>query len=151
VLRIQVGALLFIMLYQIWSGTLLALGRQRELILTNTLGLIGLAVFAVALVPEFGADGGAAATVLGDALLASLIYWRLRRAAGSMSVRINFLARVAIAALAACVPLVIRGLPDLVAAAVSGTIFLVVGELVGMVPKEVHAVFSPRRLLRNRA
>jgi O-antigen/teichoic acid export membrane protein len=151
VLRIQVGAMLFIMLYQIWSGTLLALGRQRELILTNSLALLGLAVFAVALVPEFGADGGAAATVLGDALLASLIYWRLRRAAGSMSVRISFLARVAVAALAACVPLVIRGLPDFVAAAASGTIFLVVGELVGMVPKEVHVVFSPRRLLRNRA
>src|SRR5207244_6795051 len=60
VLRIEVGALLFIALYQIWTASLIALGRQRELILTNSLGLVGVAVFAAILVPLFGAEGGAA-------------------------------------------------------------------------------------------
>lgn len=147
VLRIQVGALAFIMLYQIWSAALLALGRQRELILTNSLALLGLAGFAAALVPPFGAQGGAVASVLGDALLAALIYWRARRAAGSMMVRPGFLLRVAVAAAAGCGPLFISGLPDLVAAVLSGLVFLAVGELVGMVPAEVHAALHPRRLL----
>ncbi|MEX2107854.1 MAG: polysaccharide biosynthesis C-terminal domain-containing protein, partial [Solirubrobacterales bacterium] len=98
VLRIQVGALLFIALYQIWTVALIAMGRQRELILANALGLLGVAVFAAALVPPFGAKGGAAASVLGDALLAALIYWRLHRFAGRVRVRLGFLARVAAAA-----------------------------------------------------
>src|SRR5262249_38345079 len=117
VLRIQVAALLFGALVQIWAVSLVALGRQRELILTNALGLFGVAVFAVALVGPFGAQGGAAASVLADALLASLIFWRLRASAGKIVVRAGFLGRVALAAAAASVALVLPGLPDLVAAA----------------------------------
>src|SRR6202040_2595377 len=76
VLRIQVCALLFIALYQLWTVSLIALGRQRELILTNALALLGVAGFAAALVPPFGAQGGAIASVLSDYLLAVLFYWR---------------------------------------------------------------------------
>ena len=68
VLRIQVVALLFIALYQIWAVALVALGAQRQLILTNALGLLAVGIFAAALVPPLGARGGAAAAVLGDAL-----------------------------------------------------------------------------------
>ena len=49
VLRIQVAALMFIALYQIWTVSLIALGRQRQLILTNALGLLAVAVFAAGL------------------------------------------------------------------------------------------------------
>jgi O-antigen/teichoic acid export membrane protein len=142
VLRIQVAALLFIMLYQLWSGTLLALNRQRELILTNLLALLGLGAFAAALVPAFGAQGGAAAAVLGDALLAALIYWRVQRVAGNVMVGPAFLARVTAAAAVACAVLFVPALPDLAAAAAAGAAFLVVGQLIGMVPAELHAAFS---------
>jgi O-antigen/teichoic acid export membrane protein len=145
VLRIQVGALVFVMLYQIWSGALLALGHQRELILTNAIALLGVAGFASLLVPRFGAQGGAAASVLGDALLAGLIYWRLHRATGNVSVSRGFLVRVAVSALAACAVLVIPGLPDFAAAALAGVVFLAVGHLVGMMPDEVRVAFSRRR------
>jgi O-antigen/teichoic acid export membrane protein len=152
VLRIQVGALLFIALYQIWTAALLALGRQRELILTNALGLLGLSVFAVALVPAFGAEGGAAASVLGDALLASLIYWRLSRAGGMVTVGgRRFLFRVAAAAAVASVALIIPGLPDLASAALAGALFLGVGQLIGMVPRELHEALGLRRLLAWRS
>lgn len=143
VLRIQVLALLFIALYQIWTVGLIALGEQRQLILANGLGLLGVTVFAVALVPEFGAKGGAAASVLGDALLASLIYWRLHRSTGRVTVGLGFLLRVAIAAAVALVPLFVPGLPDLVAAALSAVVFLGVGLLIGMVPQEVRAAIRP--------
>jgi O-antigen/teichoic acid export membrane protein len=147
VLRIQVCALLFIALYQLWTAGLLALGRQRELILTNGLALLGVAAFALALVPPFGAEGGAGASVLGDALLAALIYWRVSRAAGRLSVDPRFLLRVAVAAAVACAVLLIPGLPDLVAAVLAGGVFLGVGQVIGMIPKEVHEAFELRRLI----
>jgi O-antigen/teichoic acid export membrane protein len=151
VLRIQVGALLFIALYQIWTVTLVALGRQRDLVLTNSLGLAGLAALAAVLIPLFGAEGGAGASVLGDALLASLIYWRVRRAAGGVMVRAGFLARVLLAAALACVPLLISALPALAAAALSAAVFLGVGQLIGMLPEELRAALGPQGVLRRRA
>jgi O-antigen/teichoic acid export membrane protein len=146
VLRIQVAALLFIALYQIWGVSLVAVGRQRDLILTNALGLLGVAAFAAVLVPPFGAQGGAAASVLGDALLASLIYWKLHAATGRVMVGAGFLARVAIAAAVAGVALVLP-VPDFAAAALAGLLFLGVGQLIGMVPGEVRDALAPRRLL----
>src|SRR5207244_4341782 len=110
--------------YQLWTAALLALGRQRDLILTNALALLGVAAFAAVLVPAFGAKGGAAASVLGDALLASLIYWRLSRATGRVMVGPGFLLRVAGAAAVASVALLIPGLPDLVSAGLAGAVFL---------------------------
>jgi O-antigen/teichoic acid export membrane protein len=151
VLRIQVGALLFIALYQVWGVSLVALGRQRDLILTNALGLLGVAVFAAVLVPPFGAQGGAAASVLGDALLACLIYWRLHAAAGRMIMRSGFLAKVAAAAAVASSVLLIPGLPDLIAAALTGVVFLGVGQLIGMIPEELRDALGPRGLLARRS
>jgi O-antigen/teichoic acid export membrane protein len=150
VLRIQVWVLLFSALYQIWTASLLALGRQRELILTNVLALGGLAVVAVVLVPQFGAQGGAAASVLGDALLAGLIYWRLRAGIGRVMVRVGFLARVAAAAAVAVSALLIPGLPDLVAAALAGVLFLGVGQLIGMLPEELRDALGASGLLARR-
>jgi O-antigen/teichoic acid export membrane protein len=146
VLQIQVAALLFIALYQIWTVSLIALGRQRELILTNALGLLGVAIFAAALVPPLGAKGGAAASVLGDAVLAGLIYWRLHQSTGRVTVSLGFLARVAAAAAAAVVALVLTGIPDLVAATLAGVLFLGVGWLIGMVPKELREALGPEGL-----
>lgn len=150
VLRIQVGALLFGALVQIWAVSLLALGRQRELILTNALGLLGVAVFATALIGPFGARGGAAASVLGDALLAALIYWRLRVCQMTISIRAGFLGRVGIAAAAASIILVVPGLPDLLAAALAGALFLGVGQLVGMVPAEVYDALGLQAFIARR-
>jgi O-antigen/teichoic acid export membrane protein len=146
VLRIQVAALLFIALYQIWSVALVALGRQRQLILTNALGLVGISLFAAALVPSFGAKGGAAASVLGDALLAGLIYWRLHLVTGRVMVSAGFLGRVAAAAVIGCLPL-LTGLPDIAAAGLAAVLFLGVGWGIGMVPTELREQIDIRRLL----
>jgi O-antigen/teichoic acid export membrane protein len=149
VLRIQVGSLLFIALQAIWSVSLIALGRERDLILANALAVIGLAAAAAALVPAFGALGAAAASVGGDALLASLIYWRLRRAAGPIVIRLAVLLRVLAAAALAALALLIPGLPDLAAAALAGAVFLGTGWAIGMVPDEVRAALGPRGLLAH--
>ena len=145
VLRIQVGILLFTALYQIWTAALIALGRQRDLILTNLLALMSLGLCAALLVPPFGAQGGAVACVIGDAVLATLIYRRLRIAAGPVMVPPGFLVKVAAAAAVACVPLLFTGLPDLLAAVLSGVLFLGVGQLLGVVPRELRAALGGAR------
>jgi O-antigen/teichoic acid export membrane protein len=151
VLRIQIVALLFIALYQIWTVALVALKEQRQLIWTNAAGLLAVGIFAAALVPPLGARGGAMASVLGDAVLASLIYWRLHLSTGRVTVRLGFLARVLVAALVGgAILLLTPGLPDLVAAALGGIAFLVVGHLIGMVPEELHDALGPKGLLGNR-
>jgi O-antigen/teichoic acid export membrane protein len=143
VLRIQVCALLFIALYQIWSVALVALGRQRELILANGLAMLGMACFAGVLVPTLEARGGALASVLGDALLASLIYWRLHRTVGRVTVRSGFGLRVLGAAAVGALALLPTALPDLAAAALAGCLFLGVAWVIGAIPQEVRAMAGP--------
>jgi len=148
VLRIQVAALMFGALVQIWAVALVALGAQRELILTNALGLLGVTLFALVLVGPFGARGGAAASVLGDVLLASLIYWRLHARHVKVRIRRAFLVRVALAAALAALALALP-VPGLIAAALAGALFLGVGQLIGMVPVEVHDALGSTGLLRR--
>jgi O-antigen/teichoic acid export membrane protein len=146
VLRIQVVALLFIALYQIWTVALVALGQQRQLILTNALGLVAVAVFAVILVPPLGAKGGAIASVCADAVLAGLIYWRLHRSTGRVTVRSGFLVRVGIATAAGGAALLLP-IGDIPAAILGAIVFLGVGFAVGMVPQELRAMVGERGFL----
>ena len=87
---------------------------------------------------------GAVASVLGDTLLAFVIWRRLRAADVSVGMRIGFLVRVAAAALVASAALFIPGLPDLAAATLAGVLFLGVGQLIGMLPPELRDAIGPR-------
>jgi O-antigen/teichoic acid export membrane protein len=145
VLRIQVAALLFIALYQIWTVAIVALGRQRDLIFTNVAGLLGVLLFASVFVPLLGARGGAIASVLGDVLLAALIYSRLRAAIGGIGVRAAFLVRVLVGAAVGGACLILPGLPGFAAAALAGVVFIAVGEAIGMFPEELRVAFDWRR------
>jgi O-antigen/teichoic acid export membrane protein len=148
VLRIQVVALLFIALYQIWTVALVAMGRQRQLIFTNALGLLAVGVLAAILVPPLGARGGAIASVSADIALAGLIYWRLHISTGRVTVRGGFLARVAVASLASGAALLLP-IGDIPAAVAAAIVFLAVGFAVGMVPKELRDVLGSNGLLRR--
>jgi O-antigen/teichoic acid export membrane protein len=149
VLRIQVIALLFIALYQIWTVALVALGRQRQLIFTNAVGLLAVAVFAAILVPPLGAKGGAMASVAADVVLAGLIYWRLHVSTGRVTVRAGFLLRVAVASLASGAALLLP-IGDIPASVLAAIVFLAVGFAVGMVPKELRDVLGSNGLMRRR-
>jgi len=142
VLSIQVVALLFIALYQLWTGALIALGRQRELIATNAVALAGVGCFAAILVPALGARGGALASVLGDALLASMIYWRVRRATGPVMVGAPFLARVLGAAAPASAILAFSPLGGIASALLAALVFVAAGLGIGMFPPELRAAIS---------
>jgi O-antigen/teichoic acid export membrane protein len=148
VLRIQVVALLFIALYQIWTVALVALGRQRQLIFTNALGLAAVAIFAAILVPPLGAKGGAIASVSADIVLAGLIYWRLHVSVGRVTVKTSFLIRVAVAAAASGAAMLLP-IGDIPAAILAAIVFLGVGLAVGMVPKELRDLVGPEGPLRR--
>ena len=53
--------------------------------------------------------------------------------------------KVAAAAAVACVPLLLAGLPDLLAAVLSGVLFLGVGQALGVVPRELRAALGGAR------
>jgi O-antigen/teichoic acid export membrane protein len=148
VLRIQVVALLFIALYQIWTVALVALGRQRQLIFTNAAGLVAVALFAAILVPPLGAKGGAIASVSADIVLAGLIYWRLHISTGRVTVRTGFLMRVVVASLASGAAMLLP-IGDIPAAIVGALVFLGVGSAVGMVPEELREVLRRDGLIRR--
>jgi O-antigen/teichoic acid export membrane protein len=145
VLRIQVAALMFIALSQIWGAALIALHRQRDLIVTNATALVGVGICAAVLVPAFGAEGGAASTVAGDALLAGLVLWRLYRSTDRVRLHARLLGKLALATAVALVPLVVPGLPDVAAAGLSGVLYVAVAQLIGLLPKELPEAFSRRR------
>jgi O-antigen/teichoic acid export membrane protein len=150
VLRIQVCALLFIALYQIWTVALVALGRQRQLIFTNAHGLLAVGVFAAILVPPLGAKGGAIASVAADIVLAGLIYWRLHISTGRVTVKTSFLVRVGVATLASGAALLLP-IGDIPAAILGAVVFLAVGFAVGMVPKELRDLLGAQGPLRRAA
>jgi len=137
VLRIQAIALLVVALDQIWAAGLVALGRQRELILTNGLAVLALAGYAAALVPARGAIGGAIASVLGEATLGLLIYWRLARAAGPAMVGERFLIRLALSA-APAVGILFLPLPGVLDSLLAAGCFAAVAIGVRAVPGELY-------------
>ena len=143
VLRIQVGSLLFIALYTIWSISLIALGRERDLIIANAIALS-----ASPRPPRCSSRVRRTRRGRRDrrrgraARLADLLApapggrpdrdpCRVPRAGARRRPRSPALA------------LLIPGLPDLGAAALAGAVFLAVGALIGMVPAEVRAALAP--------
>jgi O-antigen/teichoic acid export membrane protein len=71
VLRIQALSLITAFLVATWSFALLSLKRYRELLVANAVAAVGAAVLTVTLVPPFGAQGAAIATLSAEALLAA--------------------------------------------------------------------------------
>jgi O-antigen/teichoic acid export membrane protein len=145
VLRIQACALLGIFLSQFWSAALIALHRQRELVRVNAVALITLGVLAAVLIPAWGAKGGALSTVLGEALLSSLLLWRLRRAGPAGHLDFGFAPRVLAALAAGLLPALVPGLWEPAAAALGVVLFVGVAALLGAIPEEIPNALRARR------
>jgi O-antigen/teichoic acid export membrane protein len=143
VLRVQVGALLGIFLSQLWSGGLIALHRQRELIAINAIALVALGAIGAAFVARWGALGGAAATVVGDALLAGLLLVRLRRGAAPVKLTMRHPFRLVLCTGISLLPALVPGLPALVAAALAAIVFAGAARVTGVLPPELLPAFSP--------
>jgi O-antigen/teichoic acid export membrane protein len=70
VLQIQAASLLGAFLTQVWTLGLVAIRRQRALLVVNAIALIAIALAAALLIPAHGAKGAAVASVIGEAALA---------------------------------------------------------------------------------
>ena len=137
VLRIQALALVGIFLSQAGFAGLVALRAQREVAVATAVGIVAVLALGLGLIPSHGAEGGALAVALGDAVLAVTVLWLLWRHDGTKAVTGGYVARVALAVLVAVAPLLVGGVPDVVLAVVSGVLFVGTALLLHLVPSEV--------------
>jgi O-antigen/teichoic acid export membrane protein len=137
VLRLQALALVGIFLSQVGFAALVALRAQREVALVTAVGIVLVLALGLALVPPYGAEGGAVAVAVGDAALAALVLWLVRRRVKRSALTAGFSARVAVATALALVPVLVPGIPDIAAAALSAAIFTGAVLLLRAVPSEV--------------
>lgn len=97
-LRIQAVALFASFVAAPWAFALLALGRERTLMLCNLAGLALMTAVGAVLIAVEGARGGALATVVGEGGLALSFAVALARAEAPLRPALRELARVAVAA-----------------------------------------------------
>ncbi len=137
VLRLQSFALLGAFMFQVWVFGLLSLQRQRALIAVNGLGLVGVLVLGLLLIPWVGAPGAALAAVIGEAILALSALVMLVRARGSLRPDFGYVPRIGLAAAIGGGVGLLVGLPDLIAATVACVVYLAVAWRLRTVPDEL--------------
>lgn len=113
VLRIQSLALLASFLLATWGFALLSLARYSAVLVANAIALVLSASVTLALAPEFGAEGAAWGTVVGEACLAAGYGVALIRGLGGLRLSTSLLSKVAVAGAAALLPLALPGSDEL--------------------------------------
>jgi O-antigen/teichoic acid export membrane protein len=103
VLEIQAFALIAVFLGQTWQLGLLSLRRQSALAWANGTALVVIVLAGLALIPAWGARGGAVAAVVGESFLALFVYVALRRTTPDVAPRLGLMPRAAAAAVPAIV------------------------------------------------
>jgi O-antigen/teichoic acid export membrane protein len=137
VLQVQSLAVFTTFLAAAWSPVLIALGRQRDLVITTTIGLVVALVAGAALIPAFGAEGGAVAAVLADGVLAVLLMLALRRSGHGPRLPAGLVARLlALTALGLALALV-PGIPALAHAVLAGSAFAGAAWALRVIPPEI--------------
>jgi O-antigen/teichoic acid export membrane protein len=147
VLRIQAGALFASFFIAIWGYALLSLAAYRSLLVANAVALVLAGGLALALAPEYGADGAAVATLVGELGLAVALGLLLMRVHEDLRVDPEILPRVVVAAALGMAVLLIPGLPDVVDLVLAASLYLVAIVALRAVPDEVWAALRHREPL----
>jgi O-antigen/teichoic acid export membrane protein len=141
VLQIHGTALLSTFLAATWSFALLALGRYRALLVANALALLISAGLTLALAPEFGAEGAAVATLIGEsglALAAGIaVFGDVSLRPSLETVRPTLLALVVAVAVA-----LVPGLPVAARAVGTALAYAAVIAALGALPTELREAFG---------
>ena len=148
VLRIQGLAVMFTFVAVACAYPLLSLGRRRELLLANVLGLVVAVALSLLLIPSLGAEGGAVTTVCAEAALALVSVVALIRARPGMGLPLSVVPVVAVAAGAAILVGRLVGVHSLVEALAGGITYLVVIFLLGRFPPELGHLMQGLRSSR---
>jgi O-antigen/teichoic acid export membrane protein len=144
VLRIQSVAIAAAFMTQLGTFGLIAVRRQRALVLVNVLALGTVLVLGCALIPPLQADGAALAASIGEPLLALAALTMLVRARPALRPDLRYVPKLLLAAGAGglCVLLPV---PDAVAAVLALCAYAAVALLLRAVPVELLEALVRRR------
>lgn len=136
VLRIQIFALVGASLTQVWTLGLVAVDRQRALVVTNGIALLAAITYGLILIPPLDAKGASIAAACGELTLALANLFMLVRARPALRPDPRFLWRLLLSAAlgAACALLPV---PPLVAGAIAALVFLTAAYATHALPREV--------------
>ena len=148
VLRILALAIVASFLVATWGYGLLSLAAYRSLLVANAIALGLSATLALALTPEYGADGAAVATVVGEWGLALAYGFLLMRPRPDLRVDPKLLPRVAVAAGLAAAVVLIPGLSEPVELVAAAAVYLAAIVALRAVPIEIWAALRRRELPR---
>jgi O-antigen/teichoic acid export membrane protein len=146
VLRIMAGGLFASFFVAIWGFGLLSIGAYRSLLIANVIALAVAGGLALLLAPEYGADGAATATLLGELALAISLGLLLMWSREDLRVELRIVPRVLVAAVLAAAVLLIPGLPDAIDLALAGVVYIAAVVVLRAVPDEVWAALRKREL-----
>jgi O-antigen/teichoic acid export membrane protein len=137
VLRLQSPMILTLFLVAAWSPVLIALHRQRALVVTTSLGLTTAVVGGLVLIPIFQAEGAAAAAVLAELVNAGAAYVALRRLGPGTELHFGWIPRALLAGGAGLAAGLACPGPDAVATAVGAAVYVGAALALRLVPPEV--------------
>ena len=137
VLRIQGLAMLASFVAVLWSYALLGLRRHGDLLVMTAVPLTITTVLTVVLALEYGANGAAVATVIGEVTMAAMGAILLTRAAGFVPVSAASFVRVAVAATAGAAVALIPGIPVVVDLVLATVVYFAVLLALNGIPKEL--------------
>ncbi len=135
VLQIQCLGLLGSFVAAVLVYALLSLGRHRAILLLACGPLITNVVLTVALAPAYGADGAAAATAFGELMIASAAAVVLGRAMAPQAIRLAPIVRSIALAVPFAALVLVPGVPPLVLAVLSATLYLTAVWRLGWLPE----------------
>jgi O-antigen/teichoic acid export membrane protein len=145
VLRIQAFVLVPAFLTQVAAFGLVAIHRQRSLVVINGIALATVLGLGVVLIGVGGDKGAAVAAVAGETALALAAWVLLLRARPALRPPSGPLARVLVAAVPGVLVALIPGLPPLIAAALAVLVFCGAAWALGAVPAELTQALLRRR------
>lgn len=137
VLQVQSLAVFTTFLAAAWSPILIALGRQRDLAITTAIGLLIALAAGAALIPPFGAEGGAVAAAIADAALAVMLMLALRRSGYGPRLPAALVARLLTLTVVGVALVLVPGIPALLHALLAGTAFAGAAWALRVIPPEI--------------
>lgn len=146
ILRIQCFALLGAFLSAIWLPTLIAVQKQRALIVSMLVGVTTIVGMGALLIPAFGITGTAITAVLGEAAIALAALVALIRARPTLRPRLRTAGKLVVAGLLCSTIAFAPGIPAAVAAAVAAVSFALLAWVTGAISRDpLDALRGARR------
>lgn len=145
VLRLQAITLVATFMGATWSFALLSLREHRRLLQSNGFALVIAIVLSLSLVPRFGAQGAAIATVTTEFALAAAYWLSLTRSKAQLRPSLALLPKILLAAAAAWAPALLFSPPSIVLWAIASVIYIALLFLLRAVPAELLDALLSRR------